>query len=100
MLFIACPVLYWVLLQWGRIPAPKPTPSDAGAEAQPATSQAAKPALRPIDKEEEATLHQCFPWTVYYLQNIEYRPQAMICRGTLRASPTEAYETVAHQYSQ
>jgi membrane-associated protease RseP (regulator of RpoE activity) len=28
------------------------------------------------------------------LQNIEYLPQAMICRGQLRTSPTEAYETV------
>jgi membrane-associated protease RseP (regulator of RpoE activity) len=93
-LFIACPILYWALLQRGRIPAPKPTPSKAGNEAQPTPPQAAKPALRPIDKEEEEALQRCFPWTVYYLQNIEYRPQAMICRGTLRSSPTEAYETV------
>jgi membrane-associated protease RseP (regulator of RpoE activity) len=93
-LFVACPILYWVLLQWGRIPAPKPTPSDAAANAQPTPPQNPKPVLRPIDKEEEAKLHRCFPWTVYYLQNIEYRPQAMICRGQLRASPTEAYETV------
>ena len=94
LLFITCPLLYWTLLQWGRLPAPKPTPSDSAASAQPAKPQPAKPALRPIDKEEEASLHRCFPWTVYYLQNIEYRPQAMICRGQLRSSPTEAYETV------
>jgi membrane-associated protease RseP (regulator of RpoE activity) len=94
-LFIACPILYWVLLQWGRLPAPKPTPSDdATTSTLPVAPPPAKPVLRPIDKEEEATLHRCFPWTVYYLQNIEYRPQAMICRGQLRSSPTEAYETV------
>ena len=93
-LFIACPILYWMLLQWGRLPSPKPPPSESGGTPDQAPSPPAKPALRPIDKEEEATLHRCFPWTVYYLKNIEYRPQAMICRGTLRASPTEAYETV------
>jgi membrane-associated protease RseP (regulator of RpoE activity) len=93
-LFIACPILYWVLLQWKRIPAPKPSPSDPSTAPQPSPTQPAKSTLRPIDKEEEAALQRCFPWTVYYLQNIEYRPQAMICRGQLRAEPTEAYETV------
>lgn len=93
-LFITCPILYWVLLQRGRIPAPKPTPLDPATQTQPVTPQPAKPVLRPIDRDEEATLQRCFPWTVYYLQNIEYRPQAMICQGQLRSSPTEAYETV------
>ena len=95
-LFIACPVLYWVLLQWGRIPAPKPTPSDAGAEAQPATSQAAKPALRPIDKEEEATpCISASPGRCTTCKTLNTVPQAMICRGTLRASANmRAYETV------
>jgi membrane-associated protease RseP (regulator of RpoE activity) len=93
-LFVACPILYWVLLQWGRSPAPKPTPSDPAVITPAVTPQPTKPVLRPIDKDEEVTLQRCFPWTVYYLQNIEYRPQAMICRGQLRASPTEAYETV------
>jgi membrane-associated protease RseP (regulator of RpoE activity) len=94
-LFISCPLLYWGLLQWGRKPVAKPHASETGV-TPPATTppQPAKPVLRPIDKEEEATLQRCFPWTVYYLQNIEYRPQAMICRGQLRASPTVAYETV------
>jgi len=93
-LFIACPILYWALLQWKRIPAPKPSPSDPATAPKPSSTQPTKATLRPIDKEEEAALQRCFPWTVYYLQNIEYRPQAMICRGQLRAEPTEAYETV------
>jgi membrane-associated protease RseP (regulator of RpoE activity) len=92
-LFILCPMLYWGLLQWGRKPAPKPQDSEAAITSQQ-PPQPSKPVLRPIDKEEEAILQRCFPWTVYYLQNIEYRPQAMICRGQLRASPTVAYETV------
>lgn len=88
-LFVLCPLLYWGLVQWGRKPA-APLPA---AEAS-ATPTPTKPPLRPIDKDEESALQGCFPWSVYYLQNIEYLPQAMICRGQLRTSPTEAYETV------
>ncbi|MBD2018793.1 site-2 protease family protein, partial [Leptolyngbya sp. FACHB-36] len=51
-------------------------------------------ALRPIDKAEETQLQNCFPWSVYYLQNIEYRPQAVICRGQLRSKPEVAYQTI------
>lgn len=98
-LFVLCPLLYWGLVQWGRKSA---LPPAAAEEASPssdnvtanATPAPAKPPLRPIDKEEEAALQSCFPWSVYYLQTIEYLPQAMICRGQLRTSPTEAYETV------
>ncbi len=98
-LFIACPLLYWALIQKGRIPVPEGAKSDP-AEASPALPIADKPALRPIDKDEEAMLQGCFPWSVYYLQNIEYRPQAMICRGQLRSSPTQAYDTVRQNIRQ
>jgi membrane-associated protease RseP (regulator of RpoE activity) len=94
LLFIVCPLLYWFLIQWGRIPLPKTASSQEGAEATASLAAAPKPVLRPINKEEETALQHCFPWTVYYLQKIEYRPQAMICRGQLRTSPTVAYETV------
>jgi len=92
-LFISCPMLYWALIQKGRIAVPQAAKPEV-VEALPVLPQPAKPALRPIDKDEEAMLQGCFPWSVYYLQNIEYRPQAMICRGQLKASPTVAYETV------
>jgi membrane-associated protease RseP (regulator of RpoE activity) len=91
-LFIACPILYWALIQKGRVPATQP--SHGESSPPPAPPPAPKPALRPIDKDEEATLQACFPWSVYYLQNIEYRPQAMICKGQLRTTPTAAYNTV------
>jgi membrane-associated protease RseP (regulator of RpoE activity) len=96
-LFILCPMLYWFLIQWGRIPQKEQggqQSRSASATAEAARSLTEQPSIRPIDKEEEATLQHCFPWSVYYLQNIEYRPQALICRGQLRASPTVAYETV------
>jgi membrane-associated protease RseP (regulator of RpoE activity) len=92
-LFITCPLLYWALIQKGRIPVPQAAQAEP-ADPKPSLPTPAKPALRPIDKDEEAMLQGCFPWSVYYLQNIEYRPQAMICRGQLRASPTVAYDTV------
>lgn len=94
-LFIICPVVYWYLIQQGRVPSPKTTPEGTSNQASPATpATESRTTLRPIDKDEEARLHNCFPWSVYYLQNIEYRPQAMICRGQLRATPNIAYDTV------
>lgn len=97
-LFIICPALYWMLIQWGRIPQSSKqsgNESNSSAAAKKIIKAATESvAIRPIDKEEEATLQHCFPWSVYYLQNIEYRPQALICRGQLRSSPTVAYETV------
>lgn len=92
-LFILCPLLYWGLVQWGRKPGMPPTAA-AQAPQVKVEPAPAKPPLRPIDKEEETALQGCFPWSVYYLQTIEYLPQAMICRGQLRTSPTEAYDTV------
>lgn len=93
---IICPLLYWVLFHWGRqLPknkhgeaqVPKSVPSQEG-NLEPL------PTLRPLDNSEEAQLRNCFPWSVYYVQNIEYRPQAVICRGQLRAKPTEAYQKI------
>ena len=33
---------------------------------------------------------------MYYVQDFEYRPQAIICRGNLRADPDEAYDRISH----
>lgn len=97
--FIICPVLYWVLVQWGRPASPAPPAANAQPQSpaqEPNTFSSAelRSSVRPINKEEEANLQNCFPWTVYYLQNIEHRPQALICRGQLRTSPEVAYQTV------
>jgi len=50
--------------------------------------------LRPINPEEETQLRDCFSWSVYALHSLEYRPQAVICRGQLRTNPEHAYDTV------
>ncbi|MEO0540058.1 MAG: site-2 protease family protein [Cyanobacteria bacterium P01_A01_bin.105] len=85
-LFILCPLVYALLIALGRLPA-----------AQVATATAAvekKPIEKPITRDEETLLQRCFPWSVYYLQDIEYRAQTMICRGKLKTNPGQAYQTV------
>lgn len=95
--FMISSVLYLLLVQWGRPvqPAVKPSAqSPAQMQDLPINPVDTRPVLQPINKEEEANLQNCFPWSVYYLQSIEHRPQALICRGHLRTSPDEAYQTV------
>jgi membrane-associated protease RseP (regulator of RpoE activity) len=92
---IICILLYWLLFQWGRT-----APTDKQTEPQAPTSQSAinpiaEPVpVRPIEPTEESQLRNCFPWSVYYIQNIEYRPQAIICRGQLRTTPHQAYQRI------
>lgn len=93
--FVICPVLYWLLIQWGRrgmSPTP-PTANPAAVNSNPEPTPEPAP-VRPIEPAEEAQLRDCFPWSTFYIHNIEYRPQAVICRGQLRTSPTDAYEKI------
>ncbi|MBK1990346.1 site-2 protease family protein [Sphaerospermopsis aphanizomenoides BCCUSP55] len=93
-LFI-CLLLYWLLFQSGR-----PVPKDTQTQPQATGSQLANhphaesSPVRPIEPTEETNLRNCFPWSVYYIQNIEYRPQAVICRGQLRTAATQAYQQI------
>ncbi|MEB3212813.1 MAG: site-2 protease family protein [Leptolyngbyaceae bacterium] len=95
---IVCPIIYWFLVQKGR--PERSTEPNGSLQPQkaadlPSLANATAPEMKlPLDRDEEATLKQCFPWTVYYVNNIEYRAQALICRGHLRAASDKAYETV------
>lgn len=93
---IICPLLYWVLFQWGRrsLKETHTEPQKALLSQLDIHDTAQPVAVRPIEPQEETQLRNCFPWSVYYLQNIEYRPQAVICRGQLRTTPTNAYERI------
>lgn len=98
LLFVGCLTLYLYLIQKGRI---APNSAIEAASQMPASPSETvfdqlvePPVSRPIDKAEEVSLQGCFPWSVYYLQNIEYRPQAVICRGQLRTVPEVAYKTI------
>lgn len=73
-----------------------PTPSiqlpDTNLQRQSTTP--VTEAVRPLTDEEETRLRDCFPWSTYYVQNFEYRPQAVICWGQLRAPAADAYKQV------
>ena len=95
-----CPLLYGWLVQRGK---PQKT-VDPVKKSEPtivmAKSAAESIPPRPINNQEEATLRNCFPWNVYYLQNIDYRPQAIFCRGKLKTIPEEAYNEIKENVEQ
>ncbi|MCZ8250011.1 MULTISPECIES: site-2 protease family protein [unclassified Microcystis] len=95
--FVICPFLYWWLVQKGRVTPQERPPSPAETAnlvLENIDNPAPKNDLKPITAEEEKSLRDCFPWGIYYLQNIDYRPQAILCRGKLRAVPEEAYQVI------
>lgn len=94
---VVCPILYWILIQKGRTersPNSANSVDKANPEAKPLMPTSISETRLPLDRDEEATLKACFSWAVFYLKNLEYRPQALICRGHLRTSPEVAYKTV------
>ncbi|MEA5569810.1 site-2 protease family protein [Calothrix sp. UHCC 0171] len=93
---IICPIVYWILFQKGRRTELTGKQTEVATPESAAVNHPVTEAVpvRPIEASEETQLRNCFPWSVYYLQNIDYRPQAIICRGQLRAEATAAYETI------
>ncbi len=110
-----CWFLYWRLLDWGKpkprsLAKPLEQPIDAEHPSQtvedrsneqsaeiltPEPERTEEPiVVRPIEPEEEAILRTCFAWNVFFLEKIEYRPQAVLCRGKLRTNSDTAYETI------
>ena len=90
--FLVCPFLYWFLVQLGR----KKITAETVEQLPDSETEAAKPKppVRPINQEEEASLRDCFPWSIYFLRDLEFRPQAVICRGQLRTNPEAAYQAI------
>mgnify|MGYP002777183586 CR=1 FL=1 len=99
--FVVCLLLYWILIQRGRVSPSvmnNPSPVLQEGESDPGiTPEPPSPPemARSLDKEEEASLQNCFPWSIYYLQSIEYRPQAVICRGQMRSKSEVVYQTIS-----
>ncbi len=97
--FVVCPILYWLLIQWGR-PKLEKAEKESNSESQPEKApeenspEDLPTKVRPITQNEEKQLRNCFPWSIYYLQNLDYRPQAILCLGKLRSNPDVAYKTV------
>ena len=100
---IICPLLYGWLIQRGRVVKVEESASSPSAKAaKPSITEEIlkKSPPRPIDSQEEATLRNCFPWNIYYLQNIDYRPQAIFCRGKLKTVPEKAYDEIKDNVEQ
>jgi membrane-associated protease RseP (regulator of RpoE activity) len=98
--------LLYIFLVWlGKIqPSASATKAEVTPEAEAGTASNLAPAppapeVRMLDREEESQLQGCFPWSIFYLQQVEMRPQAAICRGQLRAQPETAYRTVQDNIS-
>ena len=99
---IVCPLLYGWLIQRGKTDY-KEQPEAKNIDL--AKPEVVKPPLktappRPIDSQEEKTLRGCFSWNTYYLQNIDYRPQAIFCRGKLKTVPEKAYNEIKNNVEQ
>jgi membrane-associated protease RseP (regulator of RpoE activity) len=105
-LFVICPLLYAWLLLLGRLPSPTANRSDNRSDSNksalpvPTPPAETKPVTKPLTRDEESLLQKCFPWSVYYLQNIEYRAPTLICKGQLRATPGVAYQTIQQNIQQ
>ena len=109
-----CWFIYWRLLAWGRQKPRAIEPSLPPADAVNSESIVGLPPsdlvpvealtvagdglsdVKPIEPEEEAILRTCFAWNVFFLEKIEYRPQAVLCRGKLRTDADGAYATIEH----
>ena len=96
---LVCPLLYGWLIQIGKPQQDKsnesPTETKIVEEKEPKPSM-----VRPINNQEEQALRDCFPWNVYYLQQIDYRPQAILCRGKLKTIPEQAYKKIEENIAQ
>lgn len=94
-------ILYWTLLQRGRLPSTRsapPTEAETAAIAAATatlTATAGVASTRTLTAEEEVLVRQCFPFDRFNLQRLEYRYQAVICRGNLRGEPEQVYGQVS-----
>jgi membrane-associated protease RseP (regulator of RpoE activity) len=92
--FVLSSVTYFILLSLNpRRELPPQSSTDNTDEPAKLPSQAAE-TTKLLNTEEQSRLQTCFPWSTYYLQNIDYRPQAVICRGQLRSEPEKAYQDI------
>jgi len=99
-LFLASYIASVVLLQRGQLKPP--APEQANPQLQPKNeAELPNPISEhiPIKDISREQVSQCFPWEVFQVHKVEYRPQAIICRGNLRAEPDSAYQQVADQVS-
>jgi hypothetical protein len=92
--FAVCLPLYWLLIQWGRRDFSPPESKGTETTTQnPALSKTVPPVteestLRPISKQEETELRNCFPWgcTISRMLSTDPKPFCVVvsCAQTRR----------------
>lgn len=101
-LFILSSFSYVILLRRGQIPGENASPPSPEAAALEMAKEDKESQTKLLNRDEEAQLQGCFPWGLYYLQQIEYRPQAVICRGQMRGTSEKVFKTIqdniAHRF--
>ena len=99
---LVCPLVYGWLIQIGKPQSDQSLKSTAEKNPKIVEQKELKPSdnVRPINNQEEKALRDCFPWNVYYLQQIDYRPQAILCRGKLKTIPEQAYKKIEGNIAQ
>ncbi len=99
-IFFVCFIVYLWLIEIGKPPTqnkdsnqnqPNPNSPPSLDKINPDVSPSP---LRPISGDEEKNLRDCFPWSVFYLQKIDYIPQGIVCLGKLKTFPDQAYKTI------
>ena len=92
---LVCMFLY-IYLARSNVRTPPSQESTAVPDAEPKESSLPdpQPSSNLLTKGEENQLQNCFPWSIFYLQNVDSRPQVVICRGQLRSQPETAYQTI------
>ncbi len=108
--FMICSFLYLLMLRnWrGTLPTkareaedssgngnPPGQASNAGKAAAAIAANRDRPKPKPpLNNDEEAQLRQCFSWTTFVLNKIEYRLQAVVCQGQLRGEADQVYGAI------
>jgi membrane-associated protease RseP (regulator of RpoE activity) len=96
-----CPFIYWWLIDLGQPKSTlKNTPEKPQLNLEETNFLPKQIQSKPITNSEEDELKNCFPWGVFYLQNIDYRPQAILCRGKLRVAGEIAYQKIQKNVEQ
>jgi membrane-associated protease RseP (regulator of RpoE activity) len=103
-IFFVCFIVYLWLIEIGKPSSqnrdnnqnqPNPnSPPSSPISLDKINPDLAPPPLRPISGDEEKNLRDCFPWSVFYLQKIDYIPQGIVCLGKLKTIPDQAYKTI------
>jgi hypothetical protein len=94
LVWVVSAVLYGRIIRQRSVAAAKTSGAAIAPTVLTPPSSADTTTLRPINSAEEVLLRQCFPWSTYFLEKIEYRAQAVVCRGKLRLDADQAYRTV------